>query len=120
MSPFSNRTRNRHRRQESGSVPRRSRGHHPSGAEAYHDFSSIFHYPLQEARSAHPHAVLGMFYVSTRPYVPADMLSFTSPGRSSCACSMSFLITEAWEKVQERMSEKNRDRYHLHASRGKV
>lgn len=69
--------------------------------------SSIVHYPMQELQSEHPRAVLGMFDVSARPCVPAEVLTFTVPWPRfvDMAANMdeSFLITESWTKIKTRL-----------------
>ena len=69
--------------------------------------SSILANPLREAKSKQPRAVLGMFDVSARPYVPAHTLTFTVPMprfREMVAnMDESFLITHSWQVVQERI-----------------
>jgi hypothetical protein len=69
--------------------------------------ASIVQYPYQEGRSAKPRAVLGMFDVSARPFVPAETLSFTVPWplfvRMVGNIPESFLITGSWAKVRTRM-----------------
>jgi hypothetical protein len=61
-----------------------------------------------EARTPRPRAVLGMFDVSARPYVPADVLSFAVPvqkfQRMVASMEESFLITPSWAKVRSRMA----------------
>jgi hypothetical protein len=68
---------------------------------------AIVQYPYQEGRSARPRAVLGMFDVSARPFVPADTLSFSVPWpmftRMVDNMKESFLITDSWKKVRTRM-----------------
>lgn len=68
---------------------------------------SIVQYPYQEGRSDRPRAVLGMFDVSARPFVPAGTLSFAAPwplfARMVDNMKESFLITESWNKVRARM-----------------
>jgi hypothetical protein len=69
---------------------------------------SIVHYPWLERSREKPRAVIGMFDPSARPYVPAGMLSFAVPMNKfekmiSCM-DESFLITETWEKVRNRIS----------------
>jgi len=71
--------------------------------------SSIITYPLQECRSGHPRAVLGMFDVSARPHVPAGTLTFTVPWakftRMVADMDESFLITESWQRVRGRIQQ---------------
>ncbi len=69
---------------------------------------AIIQYPMQEKGSARPRAVLGMFDVSARPFVPKETLSFSVPmdkfARMTDNMDESFLITPAWEKVKSRLS----------------
>ena len=69
--------------------------------------SSIIYYPLVESRSDSPRCVLGMFDVSARPCVPANMLTFTTPMKRfrQMVANMdeSFLITESWKMVRDRL-----------------
>ena len=68
---------------------------------------SIVKYPALENEKENPRAVLGMFDVSARPYVPANTLTFSVPMKkfTQMVADMdeSFLITESWEKVKGRM-----------------
>jgi len=68
---------------------------------------TIVHLPLLELQSEHPRAVLGMFDVSARPCVPADVLSFAVPWpkfqRMVDDMEESFLITPSWDKVRKRL-----------------
>jgi hypothetical protein len=69
--------------------------------------ASIINYPYQEAQSAAPRCILGMFDVSARPCVPWDKLTFTIPFRrfEQMVQNMdeSFLITKSWDKVRKRL-----------------
>jgi uncharacterized protein (DUF169 family) len=71
--------------------------------------ASILQYPLEEAGSAHPRCVLGMFDVSARPHVPANTLTFAVPVRrfEQMASNMdeSFLITASWQAVRSRLGQ---------------
>ena len=71
--------------------------------------SSIISYPYLEAQSDHPRAVLGMFDVSARPHVPENSLTFAvSMNRfreMMGNMDESFLMTESWNLVKDRMSE---------------
>jgi uncharacterized protein (DUF169 family) len=71
--------------------------------------ASIVQYPYVEGRSTRPRAVLGMFDVSARPYVPAETLSFAAPWplfeRMVANMEESFLITDSWKKVRARMAK---------------
>lgn len=73
--------------------------------------SSIIYYPYMQLRVEQQRAVLGMFDVSARPYVPAGTLTLAVPWpkfeRMVVDMDESFLITESWHKVQRRI---NRDR----------
>ncbi len=68
---------------------------------------SIVQYPYLEKDSARPRAVIGMFDVSARPYVPKETLTFAVPMnkfiRMVHNIEESFLITRSWEKVKKRM-----------------
>jgi hypothetical protein len=48
-----------------------------------------------------------MFDVSARPFVPRDVLTFSAPmakfNRMIANMEESFLITDSWRKVQERI-----------------
>ncbi|MCJ7664046.1 MAG: DUF169 domain-containing protein [Desulfobacterales bacterium] len=70
--------------------------------------SSIVMYPYLERDSQRPRAVLGMFDVSARPFVPEEMLTFAVPmnkfDRMIDNMEESFLITPSWEKVRKRIS----------------
>ncbi|MBN2082361.1 DUF169 domain-containing protein [bacterium] len=71
---------------------------------------SIVHYPYIEATTGSNRPVLGMFDVSARPCVPANVLTLTIPlaKLESMVGYMdeSFLITESWNKVRKRIAEK--------------
>ncbi|HVO66016.1 MAG TPA: DUF169 domain-containing protein [Syntrophales bacterium] len=68
---------------------------------------SIVDYPYKELQSGLSRAVLGMFDVSARPFVPAGMLTFAIPWpkfvRMADNMEESFLITRSWEKVRKRI-----------------
>jgi uncharacterized protein (DUF169 family) len=70
---------------------------------------SIVQYPYIEKESDHPKAVLGMFDVSARPYVPDDVLSLSLPMKKFVAMlnniKESFLITGSWNKVRTRIKK---------------
>ena len=69
--------------------------------------ASIVQYPYAEAKSGKPKAVIGMFDVSARPFVPEDVLTFAAPmskfKRMVDNMEESFLITPSWAKVQKRI-----------------
>lgn len=71
--------------------------------------STIVQYPYLEIKSPHPRAIIGMFDVSARPYVPEDMLTFAAPmskfTRMIENMEESFLITPSWAKVQKRIKQ---------------
>jgi hypothetical protein len=71
--------------------------------------SSIVYYPYHESLSQEPHAVLGMFDPSARPYVPATTLTLTAPWamftRMVANMDESFLITPTWEKIKIRLDK---------------
>jgi len=68
---------------------------------------SIVLYPYLEKDRDRPRAVLGMFDVSARPYVPKEILSFSLPMNKfrSMVNNMeeSFLITNSWAKIRKRI-----------------
>jgi len=68
--------------------------------------ASIVDYPRKELDSPEPRAVLGMFDVSARPFVPSADLTFAVPWpkfvRMVDNMEESFLITGSWEKVKAR------------------
>ncbi len=70
--------------------------------------ASIVMYPWMERDAEHPRAVLGMFDVSARPFVPASTLSFAVPLSKfkTMVGNMeeSFLITPSWGKARKRIS----------------
>ena len=71
--------------------------------------SSIVQYPYLEKNSTRPRAVIGLFDVSARPYVPENTLSFSVPMNKfvSMVKNMeeSFLTTNSWRTVQRRIHE---------------
>ena len=71
--------------------------------------STIVMYPYLEMDSQRPRAVLGMFDVSARPFVPAETLTFAAPmnkfDRMIDNMEESFLITSSWEKVRKRIAK---------------
>jgi len=70
--------------------------------------ASIVQYPFRELQSPRPRAVLGMFDVSARPWVPRGELTLAIPWpkffRMVSNMEESFLITESWRKVRMRIS----------------
>jgi uncharacterized protein (DUF169 family) len=66
--------------------------------------------PLKEAEKDQPRAVLGMFDVSARPMVEKDVLTFAMPYSVFLKLvenvSGSFLETESWKKVHQRIQKK--------------
>ncbi len=69
--------------------------------------STIVQYPYLEKASQHPRGVIGMFDISARPFVTADVLTFATPMskfvRMIDNMTESFLITPSWAKVQKRI-----------------
>lgn len=69
--------------------------------------SSIVYNPLRELKSEHPRAVLGMFDISARPYVPPETLTIAIPWtkfvRMVDNMEESFLITGSWRRVKQRL-----------------
>jgi hypothetical protein len=74
--------------------------------------STIVNYPYWEAQSDHPRCILGMFDVSARLEVPANLLTFTIPftrfEQMVENMDESFLITAAWEQVRTRIQQAGR------------
>lgn len=70
--------------------------------------STIVMYPYLEGQSERPRAVLGMFDVSARPFIPKGVLTFSVPInkflRMVEQMEESFLITPSWDKVKKRIS----------------
>jgi uncharacterized protein (DUF169 family) len=71
--------------------------------------STIVMYPYLERDSQRPRAVLGMFDVSARPFVPEETLTFAVPmnklDRMIDNMDESFLITSSWDKVRKRIAK---------------
>jgi uncharacterized protein (DUF169 family) len=69
----------------------------------------ILTYPLKEAVREQPRAVLGMFDVSARPMVEKDVLTLSMPYSVFLKllenASGSFLETESWKKVLQRIQK---------------
>lgn len=72
--------------------------------------SSIVQYPFLESDASRPRAVIGLFDVSARPFVPADTLTFSVPmtklARMIANADESFLITNSWKAIQKRIEAK--------------
>jgi hypothetical protein len=68
---------------------------------------SLVYFPYMEKDSARPRAVIGMFDVSARPCVTVGVLSFSVPmvkfTKMISYMDESFLITDSWKKVQNRI-----------------
>lgn len=68
---------------------------------------SIIHYPYNEIQKERPRAVIGMFDPSARPFVSANVLSFSVPfikfEKMVGYMEESFLITPTWGKVKKRI-----------------
>ncbi|HVP58365.1 MAG TPA: DUF169 domain-containing protein [bacterium] len=66
--------------------------------------STIVYYPLLEAKSAHPKAVLGMFDVSARSCMDRSTLTFSIPARRFTEMvenmDKSFLTTRSWQEIK--------------------
>ena len=69
--------------------------------------AAIVEYPYLETGADQPKCILGMFDVTTRPFVPANTLTFTVPLKrfEQMVRNMdeSFLITGSWEAVRARL-----------------
>jgi uncharacterized protein (DUF169 family) len=70
---------------------------------------SIIQYPYLERSADTPRAVIGMFDVSARPFIPEDMLSFAVPmskfDRMIDNMNESFLSTPSWGKIRKRIAK---------------
>jgi uncharacterized protein (DUF169 family) len=70
---------------------------------------AIVLYPYLERDSDHPRAVVGMFDVSARPFMPEDVLSFSAPMSKFVTMvknmDESFLTTGSWEKIHKRIRQ---------------
>jgi hypothetical protein len=68
---------------------------------------SIVQYPCLEQAKERPRAVLGMFDVSSRPWVQKDVLTFAVPMKKFTRMienmKESFLTTHSWERVRTRL-----------------
>ena len=73
--------------------------------------SAILTYPLKEAEKEKPRAILGMFDVSARPMVEKDILTLSMSYAIFLKLlenvSGSFLDTESWKKVLQRIRNKS-------------
>jgi hypothetical protein len=71
--------------------------------------ASIIMFPYFEKDAKRPRGVLGMFDVSARPFVPADVFTFAAPINKFLAMvnnmEESFLITGSWKKVRRRLAK---------------
>ena len=69
--------------------------------------STIVMYPYLERDADRPRAVLGMFDVSARPFVPKEDLTIAVPMNKFVRMienmEESFLITPSWDKVKKRI-----------------
>ena len=69
--------------------------------------ASIIQYPYLEQACEYPHAIIGMFDPSARPFVPQDTLTLAIPMKKFVKMidnmEESFLITESWQKIQRRI-----------------
>ena len=70
---------------------------------------SIVQYPYLEKESDYPKAVIGMFDVSARPFIPENVLSISIPMNKFSVMienmEESFLITGSWNKIQKRIKK---------------
>ncbi|NIO03855.1 MAG: hypothetical protein GTN74_04375 [Proteobacteria bacterium] len=69
--------------------------------------ASIVQYPYLEKDTNRPRAVLGLFDVSARPWVPGEVLTFSVPMKKFLRMVQnmeeSFLTTASWNKVKRRL-----------------
>lgn len=67
--------------------------------------------PLNEAAKEQPQAVVGMLDISARPFIDADLLSFSIPfsmfREMEDNIAGSFLDKHAWKKIADRIPEKS-------------
>lgn len=72
--------------------------------------ATILDYPYRELESEQPRAILGMFDISARHCLPADMLTFAVPWpkfvRMVNNMDESFLITDSWAGVKKRIARR--------------
>lgn len=72
---------------------------------------SIIHYPFMEINNEYPKAILGMFDVSARPYVPKNTNTIAIPmnrfEKIIGFMDESFLITHSWKIVKKRIDKEN-------------
>ena len=70
--------------------------------------ATIVQWPWMEGKRQHPRCVIGMFDVSSRPFVGGDTVSFAAPmekfTRMVNNMEESFLITASWRKVWRRIA----------------
>lgn len=70
---------------------------------------AILTHPLKEAEKEDPRAILGLFDVSTRPFVEPNILTLAMPTRLFLSLlenqDESFLITESWKRVRARIEK---------------
>ena len=68
---------------------------------------TIVHHPWLEREKDNPRCTIGMFDPSARPCVPADVLTFAAPFERFVQLvdymEESFLITDTWDTVRERI-----------------
>ena len=71
--------------------------------------ASMVQYPFAEKDAPRPRAVLGMFDVSARPSVQADILTFAVPMKKFFPMvdnmEEGFLVTDSWRKVRRRITK---------------
>jgi uncharacterized protein (DUF169 family) len=69
--------------------------------------SSIVRYPFLEKNSVRPRAIIGLFDISARPFIPDNTLSFSVSmlkfERMVRNMEESFLTTNSWKAVQKRI-----------------
>ncbi len=71
--------------------------------------ASIIMFPYAEKDAKRPRGVVGMFDVSARPFIPADIFTFAAPTNKFLTMidyiEESFLTTESWKKVYKRIAK---------------
>lgn len=69
--------------------------------------TGIIYHPLREERQGTGHAIIGMFDLSARKCIKKDIISFAVPISKFIQIinqmEESFLITDTWSKIQQRI-----------------
>jgi hypothetical protein len=69
--------------------------------------ANVVQNPYLEQQSEHPRSIIGMFDISARPCVPQNILTMAIPMKKFTAVvdnmDESFLITDSWQIIQQRI-----------------